>query len=149
VKNPSVYKEFGDWMFNCNINSVLREDISHKITNLYILKLLMGLDDITVAINDVFNTYDISTLDVTQFATYIKKIIIRNNISKKSISHLKYLKKDVIATKCIHKLVHIKNHEVSELMNYINNHNDKIFMLDYLDITPLNKNSKKRRKSKK
>jgi len=114
-----------------------------------ILKILSNHGIITIKLNSVFNNFELSTLDTKEFATYIKQIISHNNISRRSVLFSKIAEKDELSKKCISKLVHIKDHEVCIFSNYIENHQDKEYILNYLGMGDINKPTKKRRTRKK
>lgn len=149
MSKVSPYKLFKDWLINPN-DIPLDDDVLRTINQRSALCMFGNLYNITVYLNEYFNTFDVMKLDKYEFFTFLKSIVKSNKLSYRDFSFYAFGKKDQIRREIILKFPYLKPYEINLIVDKIENIKDKEhkeIMMETIDPNGKYK-SKKIKKSK-
>lgn len=114
----NVWKEFRNWLFDNNINSILDNEVHKKISIIAALCMFGGLHDLTIELNKLFNNfYVLSDIDKYRFFLFLKKTIQEKKILSNELIYLDNTRKNK-TFKCRSRLPNLKNYEIEYLLKH-------------------------------
>ena len=133
IKKQSPYYLFKKWLFDRKFNSKLDEDVEKIITPIVVLAMFGKCDNITIYLNNYFNTFTLMKLKPIEFYNEIKKLVINNNISYNDLSFFN-LKKEKNEYSHIYKLYpYLKKYEIDILIDKIKSEKEDISFIELLE----------------
>jgi len=123
-----MYRDFTKWLFDGNLNSPIPNEqemlkYNSPIKHNYILQCLLPHPKLTIYLNELFNNYNLYSLDKKEFMLFIKKLIISLNITKNYFNYKvkRNNEKNDLYLKLLKKLPQLKKYDVLLLTEIINN----------------------------
>lgn len=100
------------------------EDVLRSINHRSALCMFGNLHDITIYLNEYFNTFDVSKLDKLEFFTFLKSIVKTNRLSAKDFSFYAFGGKEKLRKEIMSKFPYLKPYEINLLVEKIDNIED-------------------------
>lgn len=151
-EKPNPYKEFMIWLYNSYPNAELPEWVIKAITPRAILSRYANLGELTIFLDNVFNSYDLMSLNPLEFYSFLKDFIKRYNINQYNYSFFRSSKRDKTLGELQKKLPHLKTYEISNLLNMCKKDKEYDSFLESLGIRKqekIKKNKSNKKNSKK
>jgi len=145
-KKSSPYREFTRWLFNTVPNVELEDWVVKVLNPRSVLCMFGNLNDITIFLNDYFNSFDVMYLDDREFYNFLKAVVHRYNINWKDLSFYKHAKMDKSVIELQKQLPILKKEEIYQLLEYSKEDPEHQSFMESLGLNKWSK--KKTRKSK-
>ena len=146
-KNP--YKEFTQWLYNSYPKAELAEWVIKSISPRAILSRYSNQGGITIFLNDLFNKYDLMSLDSLDFYYFIKDIVQKHKINQYDYSFFRSSRRDKTLSEIQKKLPHLKTNEIAKLLELCKNDPENESFLENLGLRKQDKVKKIKKKTRK
>lgn len=135
----SPYNVFRDWVVNSNPEAILPDWVVMSLNPRSILSMFVNCKDITIYLNNQFNSFNVMSLNCLEFCKFIKTIVIKHKITKWDLTYLKHEKQDKNLTQ-IHKYFPmLKRHEVENFLEYVKGDKEYDKLCEMLEIVNVTK----------
>jgi len=114
---PNPYKNFISWLYNSYPNATLSDSVIKSINPRAVLSRYSNMGNLTIFLEEHFNKYDLMGLNHLEFYNFIKLFVKKYRIEQYDYSYFRSTKRDKTLLEIQRKLPHLKEYEISYLLD--------------------------------